>query len=71
MAWAFAFSAPERLDRLAVLSVGHPGVPLDFAQREKSWYMLLFQFEEAEELLRRDDWALLREWVGTHPELDR
>ena len=71
VAWAFALSAPERLDRLVVLSVGHPGVPIDFAQREKSWYMLLFQFEEAEELLRRDDWAFLREWVGTHPEPDR
>ena len=32
--------------------------------------MLLFQFPEAEELLRRDDWALLREWTATHPELD-
>ena len=54
-----------------MLSVGHPGVPTDFAQREKSWYMLLFQFEEAEALLRRDDWAFLREWVATHPEPDR
>ena len=32
--------------------------------------MLLFQFPEAEELLRRDDWALLREWAASHPELD-
>jgi pimeloyl-ACP methyl ester carboxylesterase len=71
VAWAFALSAPERLERLVVLSVGHPAVPIDFAQREKSWYMLLFQFEEAEELLRRDDWAFLREWVGAHPEPDR
>ncbi len=67
VAWAFALSVPERLDRLVVLSVGHPGVPTDFAQREKSWYMLLFQFEEAEELLRRGDWAFLREWVGDAP----
>ena len=51
VAWAFALSVPERLDRLVVLSVGHPGVPTDFAQREKSWYMLLFQFAEAEELV--------------------
>jgi len=71
VAWAFALSVPERLDRLVVLSVGHPGVPTDFAQREKSWYMLLFQFEEAEALLRRGDWAFLREWVATHPEPDR
>ena len=47
--------APERVDKLVVLSVGHPAA---FAaprleQREKSWYMLLFQFEEAEEILRQ------------------
>ena len=53
-------SAPERVDRLVVLSVGHPArSPTALSrQREKSWYMLLFQFAEAEELLRRDDWAL-------------
>ena len=29
--------------------------------------MLLFQFPEAEEILRKDDWALLREWMATPP----
>ncbi len=42
------------------------------AQREKSWYMLLFQFEGiAEEWLSADDWANLRAWVtrdGALPE---
>ena len=32
--------------------------------------MLLFQFPEAEELLRANDWELLREWVASHPDLD-
>lgn len=72
VAWAFALMAPERVERLAVLSVGHPGTfaRTSVAQREKSWYMLLFQFAEAEELLRRDDWALLREWMASHPDLE-
>jgi pimeloyl-ACP methyl ester carboxylesterase len=38
---------------------------LTIEQREKQWYTLLFQFEGvAEELLTRDDWALLREWTA-------
>jgi pimeloyl-ACP methyl ester carboxylesterase len=71
VAWSLTYAAPERVERLAVLSVGHPAVPRTLAQREKSWYTSLFQFDEAEELLRRDDWAMLRQWAGTHPELDR
>jgi pimeloyl-ACP methyl ester carboxylesterase len=70
VAWALAMMAPERVDRLVVLSVGHPGVPRTLAQREKSWYMLLFQFEEAEEILLKDDAALLREWSAGHPDFD-
>ena len=54
VAWALALMAPERVERLAVLSVGHPAAfaQRTVAEREKSWYMLLFQFPEAEELLR-------------------
>jgi pimeloyl-ACP methyl ester carboxylesterase len=72
VAWAFALLAPQRTDKLAVLSVGHPArfAQRTVEQREKSWYMLLFQFPEAEEILRKDDWALLREWMASHPELD-
>ncbi|MCA1712281.1 MAG: alpha/beta hydrolase [Actinobacteria bacterium] len=61
VAWAFAAMLPERVDRLVTMSVGHPAaLGRSMEQREKAWYMLLFQFEEAEELLRRDDWALFR-----------
>jgi pimeloyl-ACP methyl ester carboxylesterase len=45
-------------------------VPPTLEQREKSWYMLLFQFPEAEEILRANDFALAREWLATHPGLD-
>ena len=71
VAWSLAGAATDRVDRLVVLSVGHPSVPRTLAQREKSWYTSYFQFAEAEELIRRDDWALLREWASTHPEPDR
>ncbi|MEO8690299.1 MAG: alpha/beta hydrolase [Solirubrobacteraceae bacterium] len=66
VAWGLAAFAPERVDRLAVLSVAHPRTLAEptVEQREKAWYMLLFQFAGvAEEMLQRDDWRLLREWL--------
>ena len=44
--WATATFAPDRVDHLVALSVGHPSAfaGMSMAQREKSWYMLLFQF---------------------------
>jgi pimeloyl-ACP methyl ester carboxylesterase len=68
VAWAMALMAPQRVDKLVALSVGHPGVRPTLEQRQKSWYMLLFQFPEAEEILRRDDYALAREWLASHPD---
>jgi pimeloyl-ACP methyl ester carboxylesterase len=39
-------------------------------QREKSWYMLLFQFTGvAEQWLSADGWAGMREW-SKHPDID-
>ncbi|HLN40903.1 MAG TPA: alpha/beta hydrolase [Acidimicrobiales bacterium] len=72
LAWAFGSLLPDRVDHLVALSVGHPGAFMStgVAQREKSWYMLLFQFEGiAEQWLSNDDWANLRSWGG-HPDVD-
>ena len=72
LAWATAAFAPERVDHLVALSVGHPGAfaAAGWAQREKSWYMLLFQFEGiAEQWLSQDDWHNLRDW-SHHPGVD-
>src|SRR5262249_7019319 len=45
LAWALASPAPEKVDHLVALSVGNPVTFLrTFEQRQKSWYMLLFQF---------------------------
>jgi pimeloyl-ACP methyl ester carboxylesterase len=72
LAWAFGSLLPERVDHLVALSVGHPAAFMSagYIQREKSWYMLLFQFEGvAEQWLSNDDWANLRAWGG-HPDID-
>jgi pimeloyl-ACP methyl ester carboxylesterase len=75
VAWGLAAFAPDRVERLAVLSVGHPRALVELLtieQREKSWYMLMFQFAGvAEELLERDDWRLLREWLRDNGDVDQ
>jgi pimeloyl-ACP methyl ester carboxylesterase len=73
VAWVLAALQPERVRSLAALSVGHPNAayPRSPESREKAWYQLLFLFDEAEELLLRDDAALLRQWLGDAADLDR
>jgi len=72
IAWMVAALAPQRCTSVTALSVGHPQAfrRAGWAQREKSWYMLLFQFPGvAEEWLRADDFRNLREW-SAHPDID-
>jgi pimeloyl-ACP methyl ester carboxylesterase len=73
LAWAFATFAPDRVDHLVAMSVGHPATFRagdGFEQHEKSWYMLLFQFAPvAEQWLSNDGWANFRAW-GRHPDTD-
>jgi pimeloyl-ACP methyl ester carboxylesterase len=74
VAWVLATVAPERVERLVAMSVGHPNTwaSRSMAAREKAWYMLLFQFVGvAEELLSREDWKLMREWTGGAGDLER
>jgi pimeloyl-ACP methyl ester carboxylesterase len=73
VAWLVAAFAPERVDRLVAMSVGHPNALRErsIEQRERAWYQLLFQFESAERLLVRDDWKLLRELLRGGGDLDR
>lgn len=72
VAWGVAIAAPERVNHLVALSVGHPAA---FAsggdeQRERSGYMQIFIQEGlAEELLTRDNWAAFRAMSG-HPDID-
>jgi pimeloyl-ACP methyl ester carboxylesterase len=73
VAWLVAAFAPERVDRLVALSVGHPNSARQrsIEQREKAWYQLFVQFEAAEELFVRDDWKLMRELLRDDGDLDR
>jgi pimeloyl-ACP methyl ester carboxylesterase len=73
VAWLLACLEPDRVESLAVLSVGHPNAsrPRTLEMRQKAWYQLYFMFDEAEELLLRDDAALFREWIGSPVDLDR
>jgi pimeloyl-ACP methyl ester carboxylesterase len=72
LAWGLAALAPDRVDHLAVLSVGHPATfRRTPRQREKSWYMLLFQFPGiAERWLADNDWANFRTW-SHHPDAEQ
>jgi pimeloyl-ACP methyl ester carboxylesterase len=66
LAWATAAFMPEQVERLCVISVGHPGAfaAAGYEQWEKSWYMLWWQFPgAADAALPRDDWRLLRAWT--------
>ena len=72
VAWAIAALAPERVDHLVALSVGHPAAfrAAGFEQYARSWYMLLFQFRGiAERWLSVNDWANFRRWAR-HPDAD-
>ena len=70
LAWSVAMFAPARVERLAVLSVGHAGTrPIaGFTQSELSWYMLWFLLPGvAEDVMPADDWAFLRRWGWRDP----
>jgi pimeloyl-ACP methyl ester carboxylesterase len=73
VAWLLAALKPDRVERLVAMSVGHPAAQKrTIADREKAWYMLLFQFEGvAEDLLRGDDWQLFREWLREDGDVER
>jgi pimeloyl-ACP methyl ester carboxylesterase len=74
LAWALAAYAPARVDRLVVMSVGHPNVLRrpSIEQREKAWYQLLFLFTGvAEALIQRDEWKLFREMLGNARDRER
>ena len=74
LAWALAAYVADRVDRLIVMSVGHPNTLRDpsIEQREKGWYQLLFQFDGvAEALIQRDDWKLFRNMLGDAVDRDQ
>lgn len=74
LAWMFAITQPQKVDRLVAISVGHPASFFrpTLRQMQLSWYTLLFQFPGiAEALLPRDDWSFLKGWSGGTGDLER
>jgi pimeloyl-ACP methyl ester carboxylesterase len=72
IAWMTAALAPDRVASITAMSVGHPEAlrSAGLRQREKSWYMLLFQFMGvAERWLSDDGFRNLREW-SAHPDIE-
>jgi pimeloyl-ACP methyl ester carboxylesterase len=72
IAWMAAALTPGRVASITALSVGHPAAfrSAGLRQREKSWYMLLFQFTDvAERWLSDDGFRNLREW-SAHPAIE-
>ncbi len=68
IAWALAANAPNLVRSLTILNSPHPVASAEARQlpdqQQKSWYMLLFQFEGvAEEWLVKDDFANFRSFV--------
>ncbi|MEV6303468.1 alpha/beta hydrolase [Actinoplanes sp. NPDC051861] len=73
IAWMTAAFAPERVTSVTALSVGHPSsfALAGWEQRQRSWYMLLFQFPDvAEQWLSADGFRNLREW-SSHPRIEQ
>jgi pimeloyl-ACP methyl ester carboxylesterase len=64
VAWWLGMAYPDRLDRLCIVNVPHPTVmrrtlERSWAQRRKSWYILLFQLPIAPEVVSQlGDWWL-------------
>jgi pimeloyl-ACP methyl ester carboxylesterase len=67
--WGLAAFVPDRVDRLAALSVGHPKAfsEAGFEQRMRSLYMLLFSLTVVAE-----QWfgVFGRQFLASHPDLD-
>jgi pimeloyl-ACP methyl ester carboxylesterase len=64
VAWGMAIAHPDRVQKLVVVSVGHPSVPWSLRQREMAWYELFFQFQGiAEATVAYEDWAWLRRFL--------
>jgi len=71
VAWTTASVHPDRVASLTALSAGHPVAfrTAGLRQLEKSWYILFFQFPEAERWLSADGFRNFRAWAE-HPDAD-
>jgi pimeloyl-ACP methyl ester carboxylesterase len=74
IAWVIAATTPNRVERLAAVSVGHPAGYYDagIEQLEMSWYSLWFLAPGlAESALPANGWSLWRQFVRNAADTDR
>jgi pimeloyl-ACP methyl ester carboxylesterase len=72
LAWAVSLMRPDLVERLIVVSVGHPSSfrTAGLEQQIKSWYTLLFSYEGVgEAFLRKNDYEAMRRWA-VHPHVE-
>jgi pimeloyl-ACP methyl ester carboxylesterase len=73
-AWGFAGWAPECVDRLVAISVGHPRSFVRALARQawRSWYAAFFQLPRIPEAaVRARDWAVFRRLFGGSRDFER
>lgn len=69
--WFIATFMPERVDHLVALSVGRVGTrERRLSDLARLWYMFMFQFDEVEDFLSRDDWTNFRRWAADSPDAE-
>ncbi len=73
LAWVLTAYNQERVNRMAVLSVGAPGIPAQYTLEQfmRSWYVQFFQEDTAEAWLLRNDAEMLRDFLQISPDADR
>ncbi|MDO9452061.1 MAG: alpha/beta fold hydrolase [Stagnimonas sp.] len=73
LAWFLAMHQPQRVQRLCVMSVGHPAAYVGAGLRQKlmGWYIVYFHMAGlSERLLMGRGWFSLRRVFGSHPEME-
>lgn len=74
LAWLTASTYPDRVEQLAALASGSPGNSgyRSVEQMREFWHVYYYQFEEdAEGMLRRDDWQFFRDWCEGGDDVER
>jgi len=72
LGWLLCMNVPDKFERYVSLSVGHPGsfFSAGLDQKRFSWYVLLFNFPGAEEVIAANNWEFLRSFTQHHNELE-
>ena len=72
-AWSIAAFHPHRVEKIVSENISHVNgfFTQGLSQSRRSWYMLLAQFDIAEDAFRADNWSLFKAWMEYHPDVDQ